>query len=142
MSFDLEILNSDLNIKSDGTVRIVSDTPKLRQDILKIIVTSLGSNKFHPWYGCAISDSLIGSAYPDNLIFSEIRTSIYQSLDRLKTLQSAQASGQVVSLAEMIAEIDTIEVERNLSDPRQINVRVVVWSKRLTKVEELFTLIS
>lgn len=142
MSFDLEITNGDLSIKADGTMRTVTDTPKLRQDILKIILTTLGSNKFHPWYGCSVSNSAIGRNYPDNLLFSEIQTSIKQSLDRLKTLQMAQASGQTVSLAEMIAEVESVEVERNLADPRQLNIRVNVWTKRLTKVEELFTIIS
>lgn len=142
MSFDLEIINGDLQIKSDGTVRVVSDTLKLRQDILKIITTALGSNKFHSWYGCAISDSLIGRNYPDNLLFSEIQTSILQSLQRLKELQISQSSAQNVSLAEMIAEIERVEIQRNPIDLRQVNIVVVVWTKRLTKIEEVFTVMS
>jgi phage baseplate assembly protein W len=143
MSFDIQITDSgDLQVKADGTMRTVTDTPKLRQDILKIILTSLGSNKFHPWYGCAVSNSSIGQSYPDNLRFSDMQTSIKQSLDRLKTLQMSQATGQSVSLAELIAEVESVEVERNPVDPRQINVRVNVWTKRLTKVEEVFTIIS
>lgn len=142
MSFDIEIVNGDIEMKSDGQIRTVSDTPKLRQDVLKIILTTLGSNKFHPWYGCVISDSVIGRGFPNNLLISSITTSIKESLDRLKTLQMSQASGQRVSLSEMIAEVGDIEVERNGVDPRQINIRVSVWTKRLSKIEELFTLIS
>lgn len=142
MSFDLELINGDLQIKADGSLRTITDTPKLRQDILKIILTTLGSNQFHPWYGCSISNSSIGRNYPDGLLFSDIQTSIKQSLDRLKTLQMSQASGQSVSLAEMISEVESVEVERNPADPRQINIRVNVWTKRLTKIEELFTIIS
>lgn len=142
MSFDLELVNGDIEIKSDGALRTVSDTPKLRQDILKIIVTSLGSNKFHPWYGCSISDNSIGSSYPDNLLFSDIQTSIRQSLDRLKTLQMSQATGQRVALSEIISSVEAVEVERNIADPRQINIRVSVLTRNLSLVEELFTIIS
>jgi phage baseplate assembly protein W len=142
MSFDLEIIDGDLQIKADGSMRIVTDTPKLRQDLLKIVLTGLGSNKFHPWYGCSVTDSSIGSSYPDNLLFSDIQTSIMQSLDRLKTLQMSQASAQSVSLAEMIAQVEGVEVERNPADPRQINIRISIWTKRLTKIEEVFTIIS
>lgn len=142
MSFDLEIINGDLKIKVDGTVKTITDTTKLRQDILKIIMTALGSNKFHTWYGCSISASSIGSAYPDNLLFSDIQTSIVQSLERLKTLQLSQASGQQVSLAEIISNVESVQVERNPIDLRQVNVRVVVLSKRLGRVEEIFTIVS
>ena len=142
MSFDLEIVNSDLKIKNDGTIKTVSDTAKLRQDIIKIILTSLGSNKFHPWYGCAVGESTIGKNLPENILEMEIKTSIEQSLDKLKTLQSAQASSQRVSLAELISEVGNIEAGRNPIDPRQINITVTVLTKRLSNLEEVFTLIS
>jgi len=142
MSFDLEIVNSDLKIKSDGSIKTITDTAKLRQDILKIILTSLGSNKFHPWYGCAIGESTIGKNLPEDILDMEIKTSIEQSLEKLKTLQSAQASSQRVTLAELIAEIGNIEAGRNPIDPRQVNITVAVLTKRLSNVEEIFTLIS
>jgi len=142
MSFDLEIINNDLKIMSDGSIKTISDTPKLRQDVLKIILTSLGSNKFHPWYGCAVGESSIGKQLPENILEMEIKTSIEQSLEKLKALQSAQASSQRVSLAEMIAEIGEVQVGRNPIDPRQINIIVSILTKRLTKFEEIFTVIT
>lgn len=142
MSFDLEIINSDLKIKSDGSIKTVSDTPKLRQDVIKVITTSLGSNKFHPWYGCAIGEATIGKNLPENILDMEIKSSIEQSLDKLKTLQKSQAASQSVSLAEMIAEVGDIDAARNPIDPRQVNVLVFVMSKRLSKIEEIFTLTS
>jgi phage baseplate assembly protein W len=142
MSFDLELIDGDLSIKADGAARTISETPKLRQDILKVLLTAIGSNKFHPWYGCAVTDSVIGKGYANNLMISAITTSISQSLDRLKTLQMAQASAQKVSLAEMITEVLNVEVGRNPEDPRQLNIRVTVLTRRLTQVEEIFTLIS
>lgn len=142
MSFDLEIVNSDIKIKADGTLSTLTDTPKLRQDIIKIILTPLGSNKFHPWYGCSVTESVAGRNMPENMIVQEIQTTVSQSLDRLKTLQVAQSAGQSVSLAEIISAIGSIQSARNPIDPRQINVLISVFTKRLTKVEEIFTVIS
>jgi len=142
MSFDIEIVNSDIKIKADGTVSTVTDTPKLRQDVLKIILTPVGSNKFHPWYGCSVTESIVGRNLPENMMLQEIRTTINESLDKLKTLQIAQSSGQSVSLAEIISVIGNIEAGRNPIDPRQVNVLISILTKRLTKIEEIFTIVS
>ena len=142
MSFDLELINGDLSVKADGAIRTVTDSPKLRQDILKIILTSLGSNKFHPWYGCVVTEATIGSNYSDSLMFANLKTEVTQTLERLKTLQLSQASDQNVSLAEMIADIGGVQVERDAADPRQVNVVVTVLTRRLTLIEEVFTITS
>lgn len=141
MSFDLELVDGDLVLKTDGTLKTVTDTPKLRQDILKIIMTSLGENKFHLWYGSGVSNA-IGKSYPENLLALEIETSIRQSLEKLQKLQVTQASLQSVSLAETILKVDSVDVERSSTDPRQINIIVKLITKRLTLIEEVFTVIS
>jgi phage baseplate assembly protein W len=141
MSFDLELINNDLNIKSDGKIRVVRDTPKLRQDIIKIILTPIGSVKAHRWYGCAINDT-IGQTITDNFKTNIIKANITQSLERLKALQISQSVSQIVSLAELINVIGDINAERDSDDARKINVTVTVYSKRLAKIEEVFTLIS
>jgi phage baseplate assembly protein W len=140
MSFDFAIIESDLVIQPDGTMRTVEDTTKLRQDILKIITTSLGSNKFHPWYGCTVSDNIIGKNLPENLMMMEIETSITESLENLKKLQIQQSTSQRISLAELINTIGGVVAFRSPDDPRQVKIQVTVFTKRLTKIEETFTL--
>lgn len=142
MSFDLRLINDDISISPDGTVRTITDTPKLRQDVLKILITELGTNRFHPWYGSNVSDNVIGQNLPEGLLESEITAAIFQAISRLKSLQTAQLSTQNVSLAELIAEIGPIRAERNPADPRQMNVIVTVLTKQLTKIEEVFTIIA
>ena len=51
MSFDLSIEKGDIKIGSDGSLSTVSGNNKLRQDIIKILLTDIGDNKFHPKYG-------------------------------------------------------------------------------------------
>jgi len=101
MSFDFALINNDLSVQSNGLVRTVTDTPKLKQDILKVILTPLGSNRFHRWYGCTVSEDIIGKDIPDNMMLVDIQTSISHSLERLKKLQISQLTSQKVTLAEL-----------------------------------------
>lgn len=142
MSFDLALINNDLNLLPDGKVRLVTDTPKLRQDIIKIVLTPLGSVKNHLWYGCSINEDVIGQNLPPMFEESKIQASILQSLERLKALQISQSAMQKVTLAELIDVIGDVHSERDDSDPRNINIVIVVFSKRLAKIEEVFTLTS
>jgi len=140
MSFDLALINSDLSIKPDGTIRTIVGADKLKQDIVKIILTPIGSVKYHLWYGSAINEGTIGKVPPDNMLFQDISTALQQSLSRLQTLQRAQASGQRVDLSEMLATINNLQIQRNPADPRQVNVIVIAISKDFTAVEEIFTI--
>lgn len=142
MSFDLALVNNDLALQVNGDVRTVTDTPKLRQDILKIILTPLGSVKNYMWYGCSLGEDIIGTTMTDSMYISKIQTSISKSLDRLKAMQNSQSVNQRVSLAELIDVVAAVDVQRDVSDPRLINVVVTVLSKRLAKIEEVFTIMS
>jgi len=141
MSFDLALIKGDLGINPDGTICSVSDTPKLRQDVIKIILTPTGSNKNYTWYGCSVTDD-IGKSFPDSMRLVRIQNNITQSLDNLKALQIAQSANQRVSLAELIESVGGIDVERDTVDARQLNIVVTILSKRLTNLQEFFTIIS
>lgn len=140
MSFDFALINGDLQKLPTGAMRTVTDTQKLRQDILKVILTALGSNRFHPWYGCTIAEDSIGKNIPDSMLNLDIKASIAQSLDNLKKLQLQQMTTQSVSLAEIINVIGDIVAYRSPADRRQVKIDVTVYSRRLTDVNETFTL--
>lgn len=140
MSFDLALVDSDISIKPDGTLRTVTDTNKLKQDVVKIILTPLNSVRFHPWYGSDINEGLIGEVPTDSILFQKISGALTQSLNRLQTLQRSQATGQRVTPAEMIAAIRSVSVQRAIDDPRQVNVVVILLSKDLTAIEEIFSI--
>jgi phage baseplate assembly protein W len=140
MSFDFAIFNNDIKIQSNGAIKTVSDNTKLRQDILKVLVTTLGSNKFHPWYGCTVGQDIIGRNLPDNRMLLDIQSSVVQSLDRLQKLQTQQMTFQKMSLAEMISSIGDVVAYRAQEDLRQVYIRVVVYTRQLTQIEETFTL--
>lgn len=142
MSFDLQLIDNDLKIGADGKIKVVRDTVKLRQDILKIILTPIGSLTDHPWYGCTIDDNIVGKNLPEHILVAEIQSSITDSLKRLQKLQISQSATQKVTLSEIIGVIAEVDVQRDVTDRRQLNVTVTVLTKKMGKIEELFTIIS
>lgn len=140
MSFDLKIVSNDLSLNPDGTLQTVINNDKLIQDIIKAILTPLGSNKFFKWYGCALVARIVGQVLDPTLTQIEIQRSIQDSLTNLISLQKAQARTQYVSAGESIAAIEEISVLRSNEDPRQYEIYVSVLTRKLTIAETTFTL--
>lgn len=140
MSFDLRIEANDLKINPDGTIQTVRDNEKLIQDIVKALLTTLGSNRFHNWYGSLLSSAMIGQVLDASLAEIEAERAVSNTLSNLIALQKTQAQTQYVSAGESIATIRDIGVTRDEIDPRQYQITVSVLTKKLTIVEETFDL--
>jgi len=140
MSFDLKIIGNDLAMNPDGSIQTVRDNEKLKQDILKAILTARGTNRFHPWYGGVISQRTIGRVLDASLLETAARNAIIETLSTLMALQTAQARIQYVSPGETLAAIQDIQVARDSSDPRQWSITIIVLTRQLTPVEETFFL--
>jgi len=140
MSFDLKIENNDLILNPDGTLQTVRDNAKLAQDIVKAVLTPLGSNKFFRWYGNTVSIRMVGQVMNATITRTEIERSIQDTLSNLVSLQRAQARMQYVSAGEQIASIQSVAALRDDNDPRQWQILVSVLTRKLTVVEETFTL--
>jgi phage baseplate assembly protein W len=139
MSFDLRLENGDLKINTDGTVSSVTGNSKLRQDILKILLTDLGDNKFHPKYGSHVGKLQVGSHADDKLISLDITSSARSAIRNLMSLQRAQARRQSLSPGEIIIDILNLEVTRDKVDPRLYNIFVSVLTQELDRVESSVT---
>ncbi len=139
MSFDLKIAGGDFVIKN-GDLQKVVDTEKLIQDILKICLTTAGSNPVHPWYGSHISKTLVGSVLDNPMLVQIAKSQLNSALENLKNLQNLQLkSFQRMSAEEQIASIMDISVQRNQLDPRLFDIRISVVSKSLKPVSTDFT---
>lgn len=135
MSFDLRIRDGDLAIGSDGDFERVEGTEKLVQDILKILITRLGSNLFYPWYGSLISQTLIGQVLDTDLTNAAATNQIQNALESLQRIQQEQSLRQRVSPFEQLAAIRRIKVIRNRVDPRFYSIGVEVATRALTTRE-------
>lgn len=113
MSFDLKIVNGDLNIVN-GQLQSVVDSEKLIQDILKICLTTAGSNPLHPAYGSFISRTLIGNPVHNSVLFQIGKSQLSSCLENLKNLQNLQVkSFQRVSADEQISAILGVSIQRS-----------------------------
>lgn len=132
MSFDLKIQEGDIIIGSDGDLAKVEDTEKLIQDILKLALTPIGSNRFNPGYGSPISRSLVGSVLKDDIAMPIASNQLKTSLETLQKLQKQQFTYQYVSAAEQLAAIKDVQIIRSTTDPRYFKVFIDVISRELT----------
>lgn len=129
MSFDLKIINGDLNI-IQGQLQIVVDSEKLVQDILKMCLTTAGSNPIHPWYGSFLSRTIVGNPNQNSVLVQIAKSQLNSALENIKTLQEMQVkSFQRISADEQIGAISDISIIRNQLDPRLFDVRIKVLTK-------------
>lgn len=134
MSFDLKISQGNLVLKN-GQLQTVIDTEKVVQDVLKICLTSAGSNPLHPWYGSFISRTMVGSALDTSITIQVAKSQLNTALDNLKKLQDLQLkSYQRMSAAEQISSILDISVKRNNLEPRLYDIKIVILTKNMKSV--------
>lgn len=138
MSFDLKIKNSDLVI-INGQLQTVVDSEKLIQDILKMCLTTAGSNPIHPWYGSFISRTIVGNPNHSSVLIQIGKSQLTTALQNLKDLQDLQVkSFQRVSADEHISAITDISIQQSNIDPRLFNVTVRALTKGLKPITTAF----
>ncbi len=137
MSFDLQIKDGDIQLGVNNDLAIVVDGVKLLQDILKILLTPIGGNVFFPWYGSPLSGALVGTAYDTQLVGSVASTQIRNSLEALQGLQEQQMRDrrQVLTPAELIAAVASVNITQNPVDPRFFSIVARVISKAFRPVD-------
>lgn len=139
MSFDLKIINGDLVI-SNGQLKKVVDSEKLIQDILKLSLTTAGSNPIHPWYGSFISRTLVGNPNYSSVLVQVAKSQLNTALQNLKDLQTLQIkSFQRVSADEQIAAISDISIIVNQNDPRLFDIVIKALTKGLKPISTAFS---
>lgn len=132
MSFDLKIKNGDISLNRDGSITTVIGNNKLRQDILKILLTDLGSNKYHKRYGSYIGRLNIGDISDNMLISLDLERSAMNAVKNLMALQRFQAKKQGLNPGEIIVDINYVSVTRDDLDPRLYNITVSVMTREIT----------
>lgn len=139
MSYDLKIMNGNFVIKN-GLLQTVQDSEKLIQDILKICLTTAGSNPIHPWYGSFISRTIVGNPLHSSVLVQIAKSQLNTALENLKSLQELQVKSlQNVSADEQISAILDISVLRSNIDLRLFNIQIKALTKGLKPISTAFT---
>ena len=142
MSFDFRIEKGDFRIGPDGDIAKVENTAKLRQEILKMVITPAGANPQFPWYGSLISASLVGSPFDMDFNVSFAENHLRNSLETLQRLQQEQTKVQRVTPFEQLAAISGISIQRNRIDPRFFHVDIRCLTRALSEIETGFSVNS
>jgi phage baseplate assembly protein W len=140
MSFDLKIKNGDIVIEPSGLLASVSGNQKIRQDIVKILLTNFGDNKFHIKYGSDVGALKIGEVADQKIIEMDIKRSVEEAIRYLISLQKSQSRSQYLSSSEVILDISNISTERDSGDPRLYNIFISVLTQKLDIINEVITI--
>jgi hypothetical protein len=136
MSFDLKIVGGDIAISTSGDVDIVFNNAKMKQDIVKILLTKLGDNRYHPQYGSDIGVLQIGNVADAEILELDLQSSAEEAIRKLISLQRQQSKRQFLSPAEVIVDIVDVSVARDINDPRAWNIFLSVLTQKLTTLTE------
>lgn len=139
MSFGLKLKNGDLKLSKDGTLEIVTKNSKLRQDIVKMLLTRKGSVKYHREYGSELGIISTDNHIDNKLIESKIEQTVHEGISKLINLQKIQIQRQILSPAEIILSIKSVRVERDTGDPRLYSVFISVITQQLSEISESIT---
>lgn len=136
MSFDFKLTGGSFVLGEAGDIEITQHNEKLAQDIIKIIATSVGQSKLHPWYGTVINERIIGSGVSSGLLKAQVEESIQFALQNLKSIQEqAERAGQLLSPREAISAIENVTV-LDTTDPRQLLIRISVRTRSGSKLQQ------
>lgn len=139
MSFDLKIIGGDLVI-NNGLLQTVVDSEKLIQDILKICLTTAGTNPLHPWYGSFISRTLVGNPNQNSVLVQIAKSQLTTALTNLQQLQVTQVkSFQRVSADEQLAAITDISVIQSQVNPTLFSITVSGITKGFKPISTAFS---
>lgn len=139
MSFDLKLTGGSFAFNSNGSLERLFNEDKLKQDIIKVLLTSQGDVKLHPWYGSPLGERVIGKVLPFNILESEVAEAVNFALNNLMKLQSLQLrDGQYLTPNEQISQIVNIKVQRSMYDSRQYNIVIDVTTKKGSVIREVF----
>lgn len=127
-------LKHDLVLNEVGKLQLVANTEKLSQHVLKSILTPRGKNRYFPDYGTAIP-KLIGEK--NNFLGFTIRGEIRDQLSRIKKLQTSvlQSNPNFYTPYEALHDILGVNLLPDPSEPRGINLKVLIMSLALDKIE-------
>jgi hypothetical protein len=140
MSFDLKIVKGDIFIERDGSIKTVFGNEKLRQDIVKILLTKIDENKYHSSYGSNLGIIQVGNVQDETFLKQDLANSAQDAIKTLMSLQRVQAKSQYLSPSETIVDIKSIDIKRDTIDPRMYNIFISVLTQELDSITESITI--
>jgi phage baseplate assembly protein W len=130
-------IEHDWRYNGRGDVVQVQGQDLLLQEVMKIVYTVLGSNRFHTWYGTnvvnAIGKKLTSTGIVQNMILNEVSDAFrrWQTVKR----QQEENIGQVVTDEEFPYRLSAVNLQQSDSDPTVIIVNTLVQNRSNKTIE-------
>lgn len=117
-------IENDYRFNLQGDPLLIQDENLLYQAALKILLTLIRSNPYHPSYGSAITSRIGTKAV--GAVTSLLTEDVQNALSTMQALQTAQAKYQQVSAKERLFAVSSVKVTPSPDDPTVFEVDVVV----------------
>lgn len=124
----------DVHFDTANRVKLIEKREKIRQQLVKILLTNAGDNLLDSEYGCTLSDSIgqkINEYFAANLQFS-----IIEAINHLVDIQN----NYNLPDTERITSVSDVTATQNADDPREINIVVKVTTADYEEVSTNFIL--
>lgn len=124
---------NDLQIGPTNDLAILDGTDRLSQDIVKILITTRGTNLLFPLYGANLQ-TLIGQKMDVQFLQGQILTEVKDALIILQAINQNNPD-----LDQQIQTLQSIQVD--LSSSTQITIQLVVVTKSGKSVGSIVTIV-
>lgn len=118
----------DINIDSSGKLRKVTGANKIKQRIIKALMTPLGSQPYNPTFGSELN-SMVGKVITDTTRIV-LQKTIVNCIDNLVAAQSIDLEPE-----ERILSLQGITVDTPYEDKTIFTVKVVVLSETAERID-------
>jgi hypothetical protein len=126
-------VENDLRYGKDGEIFQIENEDLLYQASLKMILTSQGSNPYHPWYGTSIMDRIGSKAVVG--VSTLIQDEISKAITKFQGLQGSQSKYQMVTQKEKLLRVTSVSVLPNANDPTMFMIEMTIANAAMEPVK-------
>jgi phage baseplate assembly protein W len=119
-------VENDFRFNEFGETQKIKNTDLLYQNVAKILLTEIGSNPYHDWYG-SNAFRLIGQKNNSTLAES-LRISVQQALTKFQSVQQQLSKVQEISDEERLISVNSVSVSQINGNATSVVCNVVVIS--------------
>lgn len=119
-------VENDLRWDEFGELQQIGNTDLLYQNVAKILLTEIGSNPYHAWYG-SNANQLIGQKN-NAAVGVSLRLSVQQALDKFQRVQQGLKRVQDITPEERLISVQSVDVTQLNDNATAVLCNVVVRS--------------
>lgn len=119
-------VENDLRWDEFGELRKVRNTDLLYQNVAKVLLTEIGTNPYHDWYG-SNANRLIGQKN-NAAVGVALRLSVQQALNKFQNIQQELKRVQDITPEERLVSVQSVNVSQLNNNATAVLCNVVIKS--------------